>query len=140
MMLHPRSSRLFPKNLSSVLASIFEDIGYAVQLKEGAGERGSDLVVEISDELLVKPIVVGIQVGSYESDVHPDTVRGKLEQLLAGWNANYLVFGSLILTGKCGPEARQVIEDHNKQNPTYRVKLLDGPDLARFVLLRKLSV
>jgi hypothetical protein len=63
-------------------------------------------------------------------------VREKLEQLLKGWDANHLESGALILTGKCGPEARQVVEDHNKQNPAHKVKLLDGPDLARLVLLR----
>jgi hypothetical protein len=133
--------RFFPgRDLSFVLASILEDLGYAVELQEGAGERGSDLVVQISDELLVEPIVVGIQIGSYEGEVAPDQVRKKLNQLLVGWDDNHLEFGSLILTGKCGPEARQVVESHNKQNPTRRVKILDGPDLARFVLLKKLSV
>jgi Restriction endonuclease len=141
VMMDDIASKIYPdffpgKNLSTVLASILEDLGYAVQLKEGRGEYGSDLVVEISDELLVTPVVVGIQVGSYANEVGADTVREKLEQLLRGWDANHLEFGSLILTGKCGAEARQVVEDHNKRNPTHRVKLLDGPDLARFVLLR----
>jgi hypothetical protein len=67
------------------------------------------VVVEISDELLVKPIVVGIQVGAYREEVLASSVREKLEQLLKGWDANHLESGALILTGKCGPEARQVV-------------------------------
>jgi hypothetical protein len=64
--------RSFPgKNLSSILTSTFEDLGYTVQLQDGPAEFGSDLVVQITDELLPNPIVVGVQVGSYEDEVAP---------------------------------------------------------------------
>jgi len=130
-------SRFFPgAKLSNILASIFEERGYSVQLTEGPAERGSDLVVTIEDELLANPIVVGIQVGSYLGDVSPGQVRRKLRQLLNGWEVNHLDSGVLILAGKCGADARQVVEDHNKENAERKVKILDGSDLARTVLLR----
>jgi hypothetical protein len=118
---------------------LLEGFGYSVQLQEGPAEFGSDLLVQISNEFLVRPIVVGIQIGSYEGSVNASQVQLKLDQLLAGWDRNHLDAGALILAGECGSESRQVVHNHNLKEPSRTVKLLDGADLARIVLLRSIA-
>ncbi len=120
-------------NLSRFLAELLERHGERVDLREGPSERGSDLVVEIQNEFLDRPLVIGIQVGSFEGDVYPGKVKEKLNQLLDGWDSNSLDYGALVLTGDWRDDAKQVVEDHNRDHPTQRVKWIDGRQLARIV-------
>lgn len=120
-------SRIFCKDL-------FERMGYAVDLREGAGDHGSDLVVTISDELLPRDFKVGVQVFSYKGEVGIQELTRKLHQLLDGWKDNALDLGALLTTGSCGPEGRRIVAEHSRANPNRPVKLIDGPDFARLVL------
>ena len=127
-------NRFFPvANLSRFLAALLERHGERVDLREGPSEKGSDLVVEIQNDFLDRTLTIGIQVGSYEGDVSPETVRQKLDQLLDGWEANSLDYGALVLTGNWQDQAKQVVEDHNRDHPTQRIKWIDGRELARIV-------
>jgi hypothetical protein len=118
-------SRMFPqKDLSKVLAQLLMDRGDTVEYKEGPGERGADLIVSMVNEFLREPILIGVQVGSYEDKVWPNTVVEKLNQLLSGWEANKLNYGALVLAGKCEDDAQAVINEHNKSNPDKKVILL----------------
>jgi len=129
-----RWTTFFPAaNLSRFLAELLERYGERVDLREGPSEKGTDLVVEIQNDFLDRPLIVGIQVGSYEGDVYAGTVQEKLGQLLSGWDHNSLDYGALVLTGDWKDEAKQVIEDHNRTHPTQRVKWIDGRQLARIV-------
>ena len=128
-------SRMFPqKDLSKVLAQLLMDRGDTVEYKEGPGERGADLIVSMENEFLREPILIGVQVGSYEDKVWPNKVVEKLNQLLSGWKDNKLNYGALVLAGKCEDDAQAVINEHNKNNPDKKVILLDGRDLALLAL------
>jgi hypothetical protein len=120
-------------NLSRFLAELLERYGESVDLREGPSERGTDLVVEIQNDFLDRPLVIGMQIGSYENEVHPRTVKEKLNQLLSGWDSNSLDYGALILTGEWKEESVQVVENHNRENPSRRIKWIDGRQLARIV-------
>lgn len=128
-------SETFPRaNLSYFLADILSKHGEQVDLREGAGEKGSDLVIEIRNDFLERPIVVGIQAMSCVGEVHADTVKRKLEQLLGGWEENILDYGALVLTGNWTDDADQLLASHNRDNPMRRVKKVDAEGLARIVM------
>lgn len=127
-------SRVFPAaNLSKFLAELLEKHGQHVDLREGRSDRGSDLVLEIQNDFLDRPLVIGIQVGSYDDVVWPPKVEEKLKQLLAGWEANALDYGALVLTGNWTDDAKKLVQEHNRDNPARRVKWIDGRQLARIV-------
>ena len=127
----------FPRaNLSRFLADILarrERHGEKIDLQEGPTEHGSDLVIELSQEFLDRPVVIGLQVKSCEGSVSADTVRTKLDQLLKGWDDNTLDFGALVLSGEWTADADKVLADHNHDSPLRRVKKIDGAQLARIV-------
>jgi hypothetical protein len=125
----------FPRaNLSRLLADLLTRYGERVDLREGAGEKGSDLILEIASDFVDRPLVVGIQVGSFSQIVSRATVKEKLEQLLAGWEANTLDYGALVLTGRWDTEATEFLAQHNRDNPSQKVKKIDGEDLSRIVM------
>ena len=111
-------SHYFPrKDLSNILAKLLQDNGYVVTYQEGPSENGADLVIQIENAFMKEPVLIGVQVGSYEDAVAKDQVSKKLKQLLSGWEINKLRYGALVLTGKCGPDAHAVIDQHNQANP-----------------------
>lgn len=129
-----RFSSVFPAaNLSKFLAELLERHGERVDLREGPTERGSDLVIEIQNDFLDRPLAIGIQVGSYNGDVSPETVGEKLDQLLKGWESNALDHGALVLAGDWTDDAKKIVEDHNREHPTRRVKWIDGRRLAQII-------
>ena len=128
-------AKTFPqKHPSQMLAGVLENSGYHVTNQEGPSERGADLVVEIENPFIEEPILIGVQVGSYEGEVSKGTVSDKLAQLLTGWEDNRLNYGALVLAGKCGHDAHFVVHEHNRKNPNKSVTLLDGRDLAQLIL------
>ena len=127
-------SRLFCREL-------FERMGYAVEVQEGPAEAGSDVVVTISDPLLHEEanIRIGIQVFAYEGDVQESALRGKLKQLLRGWEDNELDHGVLLTTGRCTPQAAEAVSEHNanelnKDGLKRLIRLIDADDLADLFL------
>ena len=127
--------KYFPrKDLSNILAKLLEDNGYFVTYQDGPSEKGADLIIEIENAFIKEPILIGVQVGSYQDEVSKHTVREKMEQLLTGWEDNKLKYGALVLAGKCGRDAHSVIDDHNHKNPDQRITLLDGRELAMLIL------
>jgi hypothetical protein len=127
--------RFFPKaDLSRALESFLKLRGETgVDLREGPSESGADLVIEVSHPFLDRPIVIGIQVGSYEGSVGATTVREKLNQLLNGWSDNSLDYGCLVLTGEWTEAAREELRRHN-ETEKRKVKGIDGEGLARMLL------
>ncbi len=126
-------TRHFPRaSLSRFLADILRRHGQVVELREGPSERGSDLVVELQNDFLAEPIVIGVQVGCYEGEVGAESVREKLKQLLKGWDDNLLSYGALVLSGTWTEEAKKVLAEHNHKE-ARKVKGIDGEGLARIV-------
>lgn len=124
---HDLSRKLCPK--------LFERMGYACVVQEGRYEAGSDLVVTVHSPLLPgNGVTVGVQVFAYEGDVAEGPLKGKLEQLLKGWEANSLDSGVLLTTGNCVPAAEGLIEKYNEDNPDWPVHLIDGDELAELFL------
>ena len=117
-------------------AELFERMGHAAEVQEGPHEAGSDVVVTLGNPLLPDDVQfrLGVQVFAYEGEITRDAVVGKLDQLLAGWNANDLSYGVLLTTGRCNPDARAAIRDHNLENPQQLVRLIDADDLADLFL------
>ena len=127
-------SKHFPRaNLSRFLAELLLKYGERVDLREGPGEKGSDLIVEVINDFVDRPLVVGIQVGSYTDVVGREAVKEKLDQLLKGWTDNTLDFGALVLTGRWDDDANELLANHNRSNPDRKVKKIDGEALARIV-------
>jgi hypothetical protein len=89
---------------------------------------------------LIEPVLIGVQVGSYEGEVKPWAVDVKLKQLMSGWDHNRLSYGALVLAGKCDDEARALVTEHNRKNSDRKVKLVDGYDLARLVLRMRTGI
>lgn len=114
---------------------LFDAMGYGVELQEGPGEHGSDLVVTIGSPLLPESATsqVGVQVASYEDEVSKSTINRKLDQLLEGWDVNQLDYGVIFTTGEATDAAFDRIEDHNESDDRP-VKLLDGRDVADLFL------
>ncbi len=127
-------TRHFPRaNLSRFIADILQRHGQVVELREGPSERGSDLVVEMQNDFLAEPIVIGVQVGCYEGEVGSESVREKLNQLLKGWDDNLLSYGALVLSGTWTEEAKRVLAEHNHTDGRRKVKGIDGEGLAKIV-------
>jgi hypothetical protein len=120
-------SRLFCKELFEAM-----DLNYRIQ--EGPSEKGSDIVVTISNPLINDEFAVGIQAFAYEGTVTAQKLQEKLDQLLKGWQANALDYGVLLTTGECGEEGRKLIGNHNKTNKDKPVRLIDGPELTKLFL------
>ena len=117
-------------------AELFERMGHAAEVQEGPHEAGSDVVVTLGNPLLPdgEQFRLGVQVFAYEGEVTRDAVVGKLNQLLAGWNANGLKYGVLLTTGRCNPDARAAVLDHNRENAQQLVRLIDAIELADLFL------
>ena len=120
---------------------LFERMGYTVEVQEGPAEAGSDVVVTISDPLLHEEadIRIGVQVFAYEGEVQESALRGKLEQLLRGWEGNGLDHGVLLTTGRCNPQAEEAVSKHNanelKRDGSKRlIRLIDADNLADLFL------
>jgi len=113
---------------------LFGRIGYPFEIQEGSGEKGSDIVVSISNPLLSDEFRVGIQVFSYTGPVSTSEVKRKLAQLLEGWEDNALDYGVLLTTGELSREDRKGLEEHNRANPTRKVKAIDGEQFADLFL------
>ena len=114
---------------------LFERMGYACVVQEGRYEAGSDLVVTVNSPLLPgNGFTVGVQAFAYEGNVSEASLKGKLDQLLEGWEANSLYSGVLLTTGKCTDEARALINKHNEDNPDRLVRLIEGDELAELFL------
>ncbi len=128
--------RAFPRHDLSRLfcEELFTRMGYQCEVLEGAGDRGSDLVVTISDELLPREFVVGVQVASYSGEVSVDELRKKVEQLENGWDVNHLNFGVILTTGICGEAGFRFIQEHNAANPNRLLRLIDARVLGALVL------
>jgi hypothetical protein len=120
-------------NLSRFLAAILDRHGEKVDLREGPGEDGADLVIELNNEFLERPIVIGVQVKCCEGLVDASTVKDKLDQLLRGWEANTLDYGALVLSGEWTDDAQKMLSGHNQNNPQRKIKKIDGTQLARIV-------
>ena len=121
------------KDLSSFVDELFRRMRLDPVLQEGPGERGSDVVVEVEHELLPR-LRIGAQVFSWQGEAAAGSVRAKLEQLVAGWEANRLDFGLLVTTAKVDTAVRQVVVDHNRASHDRRVRLIDGRELADLFL------
>lgn len=113
-----------------------EGMDYSVDLQEGPGEEGSDLIVNVGSPLLPDTATsqVGVQVGSYSGSVSAEKVKEKLDQLTSGWEQNELDYGALLTTGECTEEAHSVVREHNEDHPEQPVKLIDGEEVARLFL------
>jgi hypothetical protein len=112
------------------LRELLEAMGYAVKVQEGPTEYGADLIVTIGDDFLPREFTVGIQAFCYEGEISRESLLVKLNQLKEGWCKNQLNYGALVTTGFCGQAGEKLIEEHNKQNPERRVRLIDGKRLA----------
>jgi hypothetical protein len=113
---------------------LFENMGYSVQVREGAYDFGTDLFVTVGDDLLPRTFAVGVQTFAWKGPASLTDLKGKLKQLLEGWTKNGLDFGVLMTTGQCGPEARDLVAEHNKNNPNRLVRLIDGDRVAQLFL------
>ena len=118
---------------------LFDRMGYAVDsvsVQEGPSEAGSDVVVTVGDHLFPDMVEfqIGVQVFSAKGSVSAPFVRGKLNQLLKGWDDNNLHYGTLLTTGYLSDEAREVLRMHNQASPDHLVRLIDGEELADLFL------
>ena len=117
-------------------SELLERMDSDYQLQEGRGEDGSDIVVAVSHPFLPENvgIRIGVQVFSWADEVHESDFRGKLEQLLCGWERNSLTYGALLTTGQCSDKAKALLGQHNRNNPDRLVRLIEGDDLADLFL------
>ena len=117
---------------------LFLRMGYTpddVQVQEGSNEAGSDIVVTLGAPLLPDDGVrIGVQVFSYKGEVKENALKGKLNQLLSGWDDNKLNYGLLLTTGILNDPARKVLDFHNRSNPGRSVTLVDGESLSNLFL------
>ena len=117
-------------------SELFERMGYSFNVQEGRGEAGSDVVVTVGSPLLPDKVEfqIGVQAFAYTGTVEAEDLRSKLNQLLRGWEDNSLNYGALLTTGRCSDEAKEVLRDHNSNNPGQLVRLIEGEDLADLFL------
>lgn len=117
-------------------AELFDRMGHAAEIQEGAGEKGSDVVVTLGNPLLPDDVQfrIGIQVFAFEDEVEVGALQPKLKQLIDGWEANGLAYGVLLTTGRCNDDARDALREHNRQNPKKLVRLIDADDLTDLFL------
>ena len=117
-------------------SELFERMGYSCNVQEGPAEAGSDVVVTVGSPLLPDQVEfqIGVQVFAYTGPVEAEALRSKLNQLLSGWEDNSLNYGALLTTGRCSAEAKEVLQNHNKNNPDHLVRLIEGDDLADLFL------
>ncbi len=117
-------------------SELFERMGYSFNVQEGPTEAGSDVVVTLGSPLLPDNVEfrIGVQVFAYTGTIEAEDLWGKLAQLLRGWDDNSLNYGALLTTGHCRERAKEVLQDHNRNNPTRLVRLIEGEDLADLFL------
>lgn len=115
---------------------LFERMGYSFNVQEGRTEAGSDVVVTVGSPLLPDEVEfqIGVQVFAYDGTVAAHALRPKLDQLLQGWEDNDLNYGALLTTGHCSAEAKEVLQNHNRNKPDRLVHLIEGDDLAHLFL------
>lgn len=124
----------FPRHdLSRFCGELFSSMGYSSKLQEGPGEQGSDLVVEVWNELLPRPFIVGVQCFSWEGAASLSELRRKLKQLVDGWDRNQLDYGVLLTTASCGLECRALVSQHNSDHKGQQIRLIEGKELATLV-------
>jgi hypothetical protein len=109
-------------------------MGYSSEYQEGAGEKGSDIVVTVKSPLVPDEFTVGVQAFSFEGTVGAASVQRKLDQLLAGWEYWGLQYGVLMTTGELDSEARKLLEEHNRKNLNRRVTVIEGKGVAKLFL------
>jgi hypothetical protein len=127
--------REFPRqDLSWLCNELFNRMGYSTVLQEGAGEAGSDLIVNVGSPLLPRPLTVGVQVFAWEGNVAGSCLQVKLQQLVGGWQANQLDYGVLLTTGNCGAECAELIAAHNKAHTDRPVVLIEGQMLSKLFI------
>lgn len=115
-------------------SDLFARMGHEVEVQEGPFEKGSDLVVSIGNPLLPEDLRVGVQAFAYKGEVTERALAEKLEQLVAGWEANDLSYGVLLTTGKCNAVARKKVASHNEVEQDKLVRLIDADDLSDLFL------
>ncbi len=116
-------------------SDLFERMGYSSEVQEGPAEAGSDVVVTLDNPLLPEGgLRIGVQAFAYQGTVEEWALRPKLEQLLQGWEENFLDYGVLLTTGRCSEEAKAALFKHNKEEPRRQVRLSEGDDLADLFL------
>ena len=115
---------------------LFERMGYSSDVQEGPTEAGSDVVVTIGSPLLPNEVEfqLGVQVFAYDGTVEADALQSKLDQLLRGWEDNDLNYGALLTTGHCSAKAKEVLQNHNRNNKERLVHLIEGDDIADLFL------
>lgn len=118
-------------------SDLFERMGYQIDVLEGRSDKGTDVLVVVSDQLLGQKVNVGVQVFSYEGEVslHGNGgVKYKLDQLIDGWKDNNLERGVLFTTGQCSKEAQEYLEKYKEENKDKPVRLIDGAEVAELFL------
>jgi Restriction endonuclease len=122
------------QDLSWFCCELFRKLGYTVQYQEGAGEHGSDLVVEIRSELLPRSLRIGVQVKSYTDAVSLQTFQHDIQPLIDGWQKNALDYGAYLTTGLCDPKCLEHLQEHNASHADRQVVLIDGSEFARLLI------
>jgi len=122
------------QDLSWFCAELFRQLGYAVQYQEGAGEHGSDLVVELRSELLPRSLRIGVQVKSYTGPVNLVTFQQDLQPLINGWDKNVLDYGVCLTTGLCDLDCQVYLEDHNTSHRDRQIVLMDSTRLGHLLM------
>jgi len=125
----------FPnQDLEWLCDELFNRMGYSTRWQAGPGEKGSDIVVTAGIPLIEKDSTIGVQIFAFEETVNADSLQPKLSQLLSGWNANALDYGVLLTTGICDCPARDLVRNHNKEDRSRPVRLIEGKELAELFL------
>jgi hypothetical protein len=121
-------------DLSWFCVELFRQLGYTVQHQEGAGEHGSDLVVQIRSELLPRTLRVGVQVKSYTDTVSLETFTQDIVPLIDGWEKNVLDYGAYLTTGACVRECLEYLRNHNAQHADRQIVLIDSTKLGHLFI------
>ena len=116
-------------------SDLFERMGYSAEVQEGPAEAGSDVVVTVGNPFLPDDgFLIGVQVFAFKGTVEEWSLQEKLEQLLRGWEKNFLDYGVLLTTGRCSEAAVTALHKHNKEKPDRLVRLIEGDELADLFL------
>ena len=121
------------KKLESFLAKVFKKVPGVEYVKEnGSGygtDHGADLIVRMCTELGHKHLVI-VQAKSYEG---PHRDLKAVEQVKEGISKYKGVAGMVITTGERTQELEEKVQEVS-ENINIRIDLLDGTDLAKFVI------